>query len=110
MGAGRTETFKIVAGVMKRDFFHGGDVILRDKPVRYRVPAPAVKAGVAYVAEDPQGRGLFRNDVNRAQCLSRSAREIPRRPRAAVQARAVSMPARIGSSASMCARLVMKLR
>jgi simple sugar transport system ATP-binding protein len=59
VGAGRTETFKIVAGVMKRDFFHGGDIILRDKPVRYRVPAPAVKAGVAYVTEDRKVEGFF---------------------------------------------------
>src|SRR6266851_1297087 len=42
VGAGRTETFKVVAGVLKRDFFHGGEVILHGKPVRYRVPAPAV--------------------------------------------------------------------
>ena len=59
VGAGRTETFKIVAGVMKRDFFHGGDIILRDKPVRYRVPAPAVRAGVAYVTEDRKVEGFF---------------------------------------------------
>jgi simple sugar transport system ATP-binding protein len=59
VGAGRTETFKIVAGVLKRDFFHGGEVILRDKPVRYRVPAPAVKAGVAYVTEDRKVEGFF---------------------------------------------------
>lgn len=59
VGAGRTETFKIVAGVMKRDFFHGGEVILDDKPVRYRVPAPAVQAGIAYVTEDRKVEGFF---------------------------------------------------
>jgi simple sugar transport system ATP-binding protein len=59
VGAGRTETFKIVAGIMKRDFFHGGEVILDDKPVRYRVPAPAVKAGIAYVTEDRKLEGFF---------------------------------------------------
>jgi simple sugar transport system ATP-binding protein len=59
VGAGRTETFKIVAGVLKRDFFHGGEIILRDKPVRYRVPAPAVRAGVAYVTEDRKMEGFF---------------------------------------------------
>jgi simple sugar transport system ATP-binding protein len=59
VGAGRTETFKIVAGIMKRDFFHGGEVLLNDKPVRYRVPAPAVKAGVAYVTEDRKVEGFF---------------------------------------------------
>jgi simple sugar transport system ATP-binding protein len=59
VGAGRTETFKIVAGVLKRDFFHGGEILLHDQPVRYRVPAPAVKAGIAYVTEDRKVEGFF---------------------------------------------------
>jgi simple sugar transport system ATP-binding protein len=59
VGAGRTETFKIVAGVLKRDFIHGGEVILRDRPVRFRVPATAVRAGVAYVTEDRKVEGFF---------------------------------------------------
>ncbi|WP_407158401.1 sugar ABC transporter ATP-binding protein [Bradyrhizobium sp. STM 3557] len=59
VGAGRTETFKIVSGVMKRDFFHGGEILLNDRPVRYRVPAPAVKAGIAYVTEDRKVEGFF---------------------------------------------------
>ncbi len=59
VGAGRTETFKIVGGVMKRDFFHGGEVLLNEKPVRYRVPAPAVKAGIAYITEDRKVEGFF---------------------------------------------------
>ena len=59
VGAGRTETFKIVAGVLKRDFIHGGEIILHDKPVRFRVPAPAVRAGIAYVTEDRKVEGFF---------------------------------------------------
>src|SRR5262249_21828582 len=59
VGAWRTETFKIVAGVLKRDFFHGGEILLHDKPVRFRVPAPAVKAGIAYVTEDRKVEGFF---------------------------------------------------
>ena len=59
VGAGRTETFKIVAGVLKRDFFHGGEVLLHGKPVRYRVPAPAVRDGIAYVTEDRKVEGFF---------------------------------------------------
>ncbi|HMN71283.1 MAG TPA: sugar ABC transporter ATP-binding protein [Rhodoblastus sp.] len=59
VGAGRTETFKIVAGVLKRDFFHGGEIVLRGQPVRYLVPAPAVKAGVAYITEDRKVEGFF---------------------------------------------------
>jgi simple sugar transport system ATP-binding protein len=59
VGAGRTETFKVVAGVLKRDFFHGGEVLLHDKPVRFRVPAPAVRAGIAYITEDRKVEGFF---------------------------------------------------
>ena len=59
VGAGRTETFKVVAGVIKRDFLHGGEVLLHDKPVRYRVPAPAVRDGIAYVTEDRKVEGFF---------------------------------------------------
>jgi ABC-type sugar transport system ATPase subunit len=59
VGAGRTETFKVVAGVLKRDFFHGGEVILHGKPVRYRVPAPAIRAGIAYITEDRKVEGFF---------------------------------------------------
>jgi simple sugar transport system ATP-binding protein len=59
VGAGRTETFKVVSGVMKRDFFHGGEVLLRGKPVRYRVPAPAIRDGIAYVTEDRKVEGFF---------------------------------------------------
>jgi simple sugar transport system ATP-binding protein len=59
VGAGRTETFKIVSGVLKRDFFYGGEIFLRDKPVRFRVPVQAVRAGVAYVTEDRKVEGFF---------------------------------------------------
>ncbi len=59
VGAGRTETFKVVAGVIKRDFFHGGEVLLHDKPVRYYVPATAVSDGIAYITEDRKVEGFF---------------------------------------------------
>ena len=59
VGAGRTETFKIVAGVLKRDFVHGGEIFLGERPVRFRVPASAVRAGVAYVTEDRKVEGFF---------------------------------------------------
>jgi simple sugar transport system ATP-binding protein len=59
VGAGRTETFKVVSGVIKRDFFHGGEILLHDKPVRYRVPAPAIRDGVAYVTEERKLEGFF---------------------------------------------------
>ena len=59
VGSGRTETFKVVAGVIKRDFMHGGEVFLNGKPVRYYVPAEAVRDGIAYVTEDRKMEGFF---------------------------------------------------
>jgi len=59
IGSGRTETLKVVAGVLKRDFRYGGKILFNEKPVRYRVPAPAVSAGIAYVTEDRKLDGFF---------------------------------------------------
>ena len=59
IGSGRTEAAKVVAGVLKRDFFHGGQVRLDGRPVRYRVPRPAVRDGIIYVTEDRKLEGFF---------------------------------------------------
>lgn len=59
IGSGRTETFKVVAGVLKRDYLHGGKILFKDKLVRYRVPAQAIDAGIAYVTEDRKVDGFF---------------------------------------------------
>jgi len=59
IGSGRTETFKIVSGIYKRDFLRGGTIELRDKPVRYVVPRQAVKDGIVYVTEDRKSEGFF---------------------------------------------------
>src|SRR3546814_1491359 len=59
VGSGRTETFKVVAGVLKRDYFHGGKIVFNDKAVRYRVPARAIAAGIVYVTEDRKVDGFF---------------------------------------------------
>ena len=59
VGSGRTETAKIIAGVVKRDFFHGGDVHFDGASVRYRTPCQAVRDGVVYVTEDRKGEGFF---------------------------------------------------
>jgi ABC-type sugar transport system ATPase subunit len=59
VGAGRTETMKIVSGVLKRDFFHGGSIVLRGRPVRYRTPRPAIRDGIVYVTEDRKQEGFF---------------------------------------------------
>ncbi|WP_097461130.1 sugar ABC transporter ATP-binding protein [Mangrovitalea sediminis] len=59
VGSGRTETFKVVAGVLKRDYLHGGRILFNDKPVRYRIPAPAIAQGIVYVTEDRKVDGFF---------------------------------------------------
>ncbi len=59
VGSGRTEMARIIAGVAKRDFFHGGDVRLENKSVRYQTPRAAVGDGVVYVTEDRKGDGFF---------------------------------------------------
>lgn len=59
IGSGRTEAAKVVSGVLKRDLFHGGQVRLNGRPVRYRVPRPAVRDGIVYVTEDRKVEGFF---------------------------------------------------
>jgi simple sugar transport system ATP-binding protein len=59
IGSGRTETFKVVAGIYKRDFRGGGDIELHGRPVRYYVPREAVRDGIVYVTEDRKVEGFF---------------------------------------------------
>ncbi len=59
VGSGRTETARIIAGIAKRDSFHGGDVRLEGRSVRYRTPRGAVSDGIVYVTEDRKGDGFF---------------------------------------------------
>ena len=59
IGSGRTETFKIVAGITKRDFLRGGIVDLDGRQVRYVTPAAAVADGIVYVTEDRKTEGFF---------------------------------------------------
>lgn len=59
IGSGRTETAKIIAGVLKRNFFFGGETRLFDRSVRYQVPRQAVRDGLVYVTEDRKAEGFF---------------------------------------------------
>ncbi len=59
VGSGRTETFKVVSGAIKRNYRNGGVVLYKGKPVRYRVPVPAVRDGIAYITEDRKIEGFF---------------------------------------------------
>src|SRR5580692_7902250 len=81
VGSGRTETAKIIAGVAKRDFFHGGEVRFGGKSVRYRTPRQAVNDGVVYVTEDRKGDGFFETmsvaeNIYIGQISSRESRGI----------------------------------
>ena len=59
VGSGRTETFKVVSGAIKRHYKNGGEIYLNGRNVRYLVPAPAVQGGVAYITEDRKVEGFF---------------------------------------------------
>ena len=59
VGSGRTETFKIISGINKRDFRRGGDIELDGKPARYTVPSQAVKDRIIYITEDRKTEGFF---------------------------------------------------
>ena len=59
VGAGRTETMKIVSGVLKRDASHGGSIELQDRLVNYASPRSAMQDGIVYVTEDRKLEGFF---------------------------------------------------
>src|SRR5204862_4416117 len=59
IGSGRTETFKVVSGIYKRDFRRGGEIALDDRLVRYRVPRQAVKGGIVDITEARKTEGFF---------------------------------------------------
>ena len=59
VGSGRTEIAQVIAGARKRNFLQGGMIYLDGRPVRYRVPAQAVRDGIAYVTEDRKVAGFF---------------------------------------------------
>ena len=59
IGSGRTEMAKILSGVFKRNTFHGGEVLMEDRSVRYRVPRAAMRDGIVYVTEDRKAEGFF---------------------------------------------------
>lgn len=56
VGAGRSELARAIFG---EDAFDRGDVRIAGKPVRFRSPAEALRAGVAMVPEDRKGLALF---------------------------------------------------
>ena len=59
IGSGRTETAKVIAGIMKRDFTRGGQIELQGRPVRYATPRQAVRDGIVYVTAARKLEGFF---------------------------------------------------
>lgn len=55
MGAGRTETARLIFGADKKD---GGEITICGKPVNIETPSDAVRAGIGYLSEDRKQFGL----------------------------------------------------
>ncbi len=55
MGAGRTETARLICGADKRA---GGEIFIKGKKVDIRTPYQAVQAGIGYLSEDRKQFGL----------------------------------------------------
>ncbi|KAF0964809.1 sugar ABC transporter ATP-binding protein [Rhodococcus sp. T7] len=59
VGAGRSEVAMIISGITKRRRLRGGTVQLNGKPVRFRTPRHARRAGIVYITEDRKASGFF---------------------------------------------------
>jgi ABC-type sugar transport system ATPase subunit len=58
VGAGRSEVARAIFGA---DRFTSGEILLEGKPVRFKSPLDAIKAGIGMVQEDRKVLGLFMN-------------------------------------------------
>jgi rhamnose transport system ATP-binding protein len=56
VGSGRTELARVLFGLTPAD---GGELRIRDRVVRLRSPAEAIRAGLAYVPEDRRRHGVI---------------------------------------------------
>ena len=72
VGSGRTETARIIAGVVKRDFFHGGDVRFDGQVGALPDAAPGGQRRHRLCHRGPQGRRLLRDHVDRGKHLCRT--------------------------------------
>jgi ABC-type sugar transport system ATPase subunit len=59
VGAGRSESAKLVAGVFRSRSIAEGQILLRGKPIHYRSPSDAIRDGVVYITEDRKIDGFF---------------------------------------------------
>ena len=89
LGAGRTELLESLFGATPTP--PSGTITLDGKPVRFREPAEAIKAGVALVTEDRKSLGLFPQmvvgeniTIRRLDALTRAGLVSTRAERAAI--------------------------
>ncbi len=107
VGSGRTETAKAVFGA---EPITAGEVRLRGRPVRFRHPGLAIRAGLAYLSEDRKLTGLFldqpvrsniavtvpRQVASRGWFQPRRERRLAERVRAALRIVCPGVDARVG--------------
>ncbi len=58
IGSGRSEVAQVIVGQIRRNY-GGGHIYLGKREIRYRLPAQAVRDGIAYVTEDRKVDGFF---------------------------------------------------
>ena len=71
IGSGRTETFKIVSGIYKRDFLRGGEIELDGQAGALQRAAGRGEGRHRLRHRGPQDRGLLRDHVDRGESLFR---------------------------------------
>lgn len=77
MGAGRTELVETIAGVRRPDT---GEIYLRGKKIVNRIPADAIKRGIAMVPEDRKRNGVFLKLPIKENILMSSLKKCMRGP------------------------------
>ncbi len=78
MGAGRTELLECLFGSSPQP--PQGEILLEGRPVAFRQPAQAMRAGIALVTEDRKRLGIFANlDVGRNISICRAGGSDPLR-------------------------------
>ena len=71
VGAGRSEVARAIFGA---DRFTSGEILLEGKPVRFKSPRDAIRAGIGMVQEDRKVLGLF---MNLPSLVNMSMAELP---------------------------------
>lgn len=59
LGAGRTETAHLIAGLERPQTHSSGSILLHGRKVSFKSPRQAIKAGISYITEDRVVDGIF---------------------------------------------------